>query len=77
MALLEARSEQVPIEVIAFDHLGYGSSSKPAVGAEDAESFYSPAAQARRLEDALNQLGIARAVFVVHDLGGPIVWEHL
>ena len=63
------------LHLIAPDNLGYGASDKPQLGGDAAAEFYSPEAQARRLEELLDGLGVNSAVFVVHDVGGPIVWE--
>lgn len=75
--LIRNPSVDGPIEVYAFDNLGYGTSTKPDLDPATLELFYTPAAQANRLLDALTQLNMQSAVFVVHDVGGPIVWELL
>ncbi|WP_448003507.1 alpha/beta fold hydrolase [Agromyces bauzanensis] len=58
------------LRVIAPDLLGFGASEKPhdpaAYGAE---------AQSRRITALLDRLGVERATFVAHDLGGPWVFE--
>jgi haloalkane dehalogenase len=56
--------------VIAPDLLGWGASDKPANLEE-----YSFERQAGRIKSLLQALGIERATFVVHDLGGPWTWE--
>lgn len=56
--------------VLAFDHLGFGLSSRP-VGAD-----YSPEAHARRFGEAMQTLGLKEPVtLVVHDFGGPIALD--
>ncbi|MDQ2623028.1 MAG: alpha/beta hydrolase [Actinomycetota bacterium] len=52
--------------VIAIDLLGYGGSAKP-------ESGYSIDSQAGLVAQALNRLGVRRAVGVGHSLGGSVV----
>lgn len=51
--------------VIAVDLLGYGGSSKP-------DSGYSIDSQAGLVAQALNRLGVERAVVVGHSLGGSV-----
>ena len=65
------------LRVIAIDNPGYGTSGKPEMEVDAAASFYEPARQAERVRAVLDALAIERAVFVVHDVGGPIVWELL
>lgn len=56
--------------VLAFDHLGFGLSSRPA-GAD-----YSPEAHARRFGEAMQTLALNEPVtLVVHDFGGPIALD--
>ena len=53
--------------VIAFDHLGFGLSDRPA------SADYRPEAHARRFGQAVDQLVPSGALsLVVHDFGGPI-----
>jgi haloalkane dehalogenase len=52
--------------VIAPDHLGFGLSDKPAMGA------YRPADHARRLLALFDALDLRDVTLVVHDFGGPI-----
>jgi haloalkane dehalogenase len=55
---------------IAFDHLGFGLSDRPA-GAD-----YSPAAHARRFAEAMELLPLPKQItLVVHDFGGPIALD--
>lgn len=63
--------------VVAPDNLGYGASDKPQMTVADATTFYAPARQAERLVYLLDALSIDEAIFVVHDVGGPIIWELL
>lgn len=63
--------------VVAVDNLGYGGSAKPQMAVDRAATFYAPDRQADRLGYLLDELGITEAGFVVHDVGGPIVWELL
>jgi haloalkane dehalogenase len=56
--------------VVAPDLLGWGASDKPANAGE-----YVFERQAGRIKALLDALGIERATFVVHDLGGPWTWE--
>lgn len=58
--------------VIAPDFLGFGASDKP----QD-PTAYAFEAHARRTFSLLNHLGIEKANFVVHDMGGMIAWEML
>jgi haloalkane dehalogenase len=56
--------------VMAFDHLGFGLSSRP-VGAD-----YSPEGHARRFGQAMAALQLREPVtLVVHDFGGPIALD--
>jgi pimeloyl-ACP methyl ester carboxylesterase len=52
--------------VIAPDHLGFGLSDKPPMGA------YRPADHARRLLALFDALDLRDVTLVVHDFGGPI-----
>jgi pimeloyl-ACP methyl ester carboxylesterase len=52
--------------VIAPDHLGFGLSDKPRMGA------YLPADHARRLLALFDALDLRDVTLVVHDFGGPI-----
>jgi pimeloyl-ACP methyl ester carboxylesterase len=52
--------------VIRVDTLGHGQSAKPAGG------DYSIEAQGRRVGEALDQLGITRAIVVGHSTGGSV-----
>ena len=53
---------------IAFDHIGFGLSSKPAP-----EDFgYTPRDHSRNLVLLLDELDLKNVTLVVHDLGGPI-----
>jgi pimeloyl-ACP methyl ester carboxylesterase len=52
--------------VIAPDHLGFGLSDKPPLGA------YLPADHARRLLALFDALDLRDVTLVVHDFGGPI-----
>ncbi len=63
------------LRLVAPDNIGYGTSTKPDPLDGRAAEFFGPAAQARRLDELLTHLGIDKAVFVVHDIGGPILWE--
>ncbi|MFW5744927.1 MAG: alpha/beta fold hydrolase [Spirochaetota bacterium] len=65
------------VRVVAPDNVGWGTSSKPEMPDDVARRFYTPQRQAERLGRLLTALEIGRAVFVVHDVGGPIVWELL
>lgn len=65
------------LRVIALDNVGFGSSSKPAMSAEEATAFFAPARQAHRLGMALDAVGVGPAIFVVHDVGGAYLWELL
>ncbi len=65
------------IYLLAVDNLGYGASAKPQMSESDAAVFYSPARQAQRLGYLLDELIIDSATFVVHDVGGPILWQLL
>ena len=65
------------VRVVAPDNIGWGTSSKPEMPDDVARRFYTPKRQAERLGRLLTALQIERAVFVVHDVGGPIVWELL
>lgn len=65
------------LRLIAPDNIGYGASSKPDPNRENAGEFFSPAAQSLRIEALLDHLDVTSAVFVVHDVGGPILWELL
>jgi len=58
------------VRAVAPDLIGFGASSKPAVG-----EVYSVPAQSRRIEALLDHLTIDAAVFACHDLGGPWVFE--
>ena len=58
------------VRVVAPDLIGFGASSKPAVG-----QVYSVPAQSRRIERLLEHLAIDAAIFACHDLGGPWVFE--
>jgi pimeloyl-ACP methyl ester carboxylesterase len=64
------RLAQAGVRAIAPDMLGFGASDKPA----DARQ-YELAHQADRLALLLDHLGLPAATFVVHDLGGPWVFE--
>jgi len=55
---------------IAFDHLGFGLSEKPA------NADYTVAAQARRLQDFIDQLELKDLTLVVTDFGGGIGLQH-
>lgn len=69
--------EQSGLRLIAVDNAGYGASEKPPMEVADAARFYGPAAQAKRLAILLEALDVEEAIFVVHDVGGAIVWELL
>ncbi|ESS67825.1 haloalkane dehalogenase DhmA [Methyloglobulus morosus KoM1] len=56
--------------VVAPDLLGFGASDKP-----DNPTSYAFEAHARRTFALMNHLKIAKANFVVHDLGGVVAWE--
>ena len=58
------------LRAAAFDLRGHGWSSKPLDAAA-----YGPAALARWLVDALDALGVERAVLVGHSLGGQVALE--
>jgi haloalkane dehalogenase len=51
---------------IAFDHLGFGLSERPAAFG------YRPEDHARVFNEFIESLGIERFTLVVHDFGGPI-----
>jgi len=51
---------------IAFDHLGFGLSERPAAFG------YRPEDHARVFADFVEKLGLERFTLVVHDFGGPI-----
>lgn len=74
--VMEHLAEQA-LYVVAVDNLGYGGSSKPQMATDQAARFYAPNRQADRIGRLLDALGIREAGFVVHDVGGPIVWELL
>jgi haloalkane dehalogenase len=61
------------IRAIAPDLLGFGASDKPSARAD--AGVYSRRRQAERLMALLHHLGLTRATFVVHDLGGPWVFD--
>jgi len=52
--------------VVAIDHLGFGLSDKPV------DAACRPDDHARRLELAIERLGLRDITLVVHDFGGPI-----
>ncbi len=52
--------------VIAFDRPGYGHSERPRT------TIWSPEAQAELLRDALNKLGVSRAVVLGHSWGASV-----
>jgi haloalkane dehalogenase len=52
--------------VIAFDHLGFGLSERPA------DFPYTPEAHTDVLREVIVGLGLTRFALVVHDYGGPI-----
>src|SRR6478752_2861668 len=52
--------------VIAFDHLGFGLSERPA------DFAYTPEAHSQVLREVVEGLGLTRFSLVVHDYGGPI-----
>jgi haloalkane dehalogenase len=52
--------------VIAFDHLGFGLSERPAAFA------YTPEAHSDVLRELVERLELSRFSLVVHDYGGPI-----
>ena len=54
---------------LAPDHLGFGSSSRPA------SADYTPEAHARRFAKLMDELKLPRLTLVVHDFGGPIALE--
>ncbi len=56
--------------VVAPDLLGFGASDKPAHAL-----LYEIPRQAARLGELLDALGVGRATFAVHDLGGPWAFE--
>lgn len=58
------------LRAIAPDLLGFGASDKPHDPAA-----YELRAEAARLTQLLDHLGLADAVFVAHDLGGPWTFE--
>ena len=51
---------------IAFDHLGFGLSERPAAFG------YRPEDHARVFDEFIERLGVERFTLVVHDFGGPI-----
>jgi haloalkane dehalogenase len=51
---------------VAFDHLGFGLSERPAAFG------YRPEDHARVFNEFVDQLGLERFTLVVHDFGGPI-----
>lgn len=58
------------LRVVAPDLLGFGASDKPT-----GRDVYATVRQAGRLVELLDALEIAKATFVVHDLGGPWTFE--
>jgi pimeloyl-ACP methyl ester carboxylesterase len=62
--LLDRAAERY--QVIAFDRPGYGYSSRPRT------TVWTPAAQARLLHKALQQLGIRRPIVAGHSLGTQV-----
>ncbi len=58
------------LRVIVPDLLGFGASDKPRDTAA-----YTAEAQSHRITALLDHLGVERATFVAHDLGGPWVFE--
>jgi pimeloyl-ACP methyl ester carboxylesterase len=56
--------------VIAFDRPAFGLTERPMPGEWQAESPYSPEAQADLTASLMNALGIERAVLVGHSAGG-------
>ena len=74
--VMEALADE-EVYLIAVDNLGYGSSAKPQMTEEEAAAFYAPSRQGERLGQLLAGLGVESPIFVVHDVGGPIVWELL
>jgi haloalkane dehalogenase len=65
-----ARLASLGMRAIAPDLLGFGASDKPAD-----HSAYSRSRQAGRLVALLDHLGLAKATFAAHDLGGPWTFE--
>lgn len=59
--------------IIAVDLIGYGSSAKP----QDNAAAYTPAAQARRVRQLAQSLGLSRYSLMFHDMGGLVAWEML
>jgi pimeloyl-ACP methyl ester carboxylesterase len=64
---------QSDMRVITIDFLGYGSSDKPAGGAD----VYGEGAQAVRVHDLLDHLGVGEHALLMHDMGGLVAWEML
>ncbi|WP_448809027.1 alpha/beta fold hydrolase [Agromyces bauzanensis] len=58
------------LRVVAPDLLGFGGSDKPRD-----PTVYGTIEQSRRITALLDHLGVERAAFVAHDLGGPWTFE--